>query len=103
MSDVSGDYAIRISESVLGADERNTVLALVLGVLFRIPVEARARHSERLAQSHIAIHTFVWLSMHEGNEPARLGEVVAARLVDRFADKVEGHDSNFPAFQIREG
>jgi len=35
MSDVSGDYAIRISKSVFGADERNTVLPLVLGVHFR--------------------------------------------------------------------
>ena len=49
VSDVFGDYAIRISKSVLGADERNTVLPLVLSVLFRIPVEARTRHSERLA------------------------------------------------------
>jgi len=49
MGDVPGDYAIRISESVLGADERNAVLALVIGALLRIPVEARPRHSERLA------------------------------------------------------
>ena len=41
MSDVFGDYAIRISKSVLGADERNTVLPLVLGVLFRIRVLPR--------------------------------------------------------------
>ena len=61
MSDISGDYTIRISKSVLGADERNTVLPLVLGILFRIPVEARARHLDRLAQSHIIGQTFVWL------------------------------------------
>jgi hypothetical protein len=39
---------------------------------------------------------------HERNELAGLGEIVAARLVDRFADKVERHDSNFRVFQMRE-
>jgi hypothetical protein len=39
---VSGDYALRIGESKLGIGKRNAMLALIDGVLVRIPLEMRA-------------------------------------------------------------
>ena len=39
---------------------------------------------------------------HQLDELPRLGLVVAAGLVDIFADEVKGHDSNFRVSHIRE-
>lgn len=53
MSFVWCNKSIWIFESILSLIKRNTMLQLVVTVLFQIPFKALLAHAKRLAQSHI--------------------------------------------------
>ena len=60
MCDVLGNYALWVSESVLGTGKGNSMLLLVLSILIVIPIKARICHERILALGNIKSHTAVW-------------------------------------------
>jgi hypothetical protein len=57
---VFSDDALRISECVLGQSEGHTMLGAVVGILVRIPLEARLRNGRIVLDVWLSRHIPVW-------------------------------------------